>query len=119
MHFTFLRPQNGLDNLDSIPDLINFRFSFWDFEEFYTPPGIVTKPEEYKINHLLTSPELPIFKYNMIDYYTQEDSQDVLIEIDYDPSINNYISYKTFISYLVSREVFIEIYDYENQMTYG
>ena len=119
IQFTFLRPQNGLDNLDSIPDLINFRFSFWDFEEFYTPPGIVTKPEEYKINHLLTSPDLPIFKYNMIDYYTQEDSQDVLVEIDYDPSINNYISYKTFISYLVFRELFIEIYDYEKQMPYG
>ena len=46
IHFVFLRPQNGLDNLNSIPDLINFRFSFWDFEEFYTPPGILSKPKE-------------------------------------------------------------------------
>ena len=120
IHFSFIRPQNGLDNLDSIPDLINFRFSFWDFKEFYTVPGIVSKPEEYKINHLLTSPVLPIFKYNMIDYYTQEDNdQEVIIEIKYDPSINNYINYKTFLHYLVYRELFIEIYDYEKQMPYG
>ena len=119
IHFAFLRPENGLDNLDSIPDIINFRFSFWDFKEFYTPPGVLSKPEEYKINHLLTSPELPIIKYNLIDYYTQENSQEVSIEINYDPSINNFISYKTFLSYLVFRELFIEIYDYEKQMPYG
>ena len=119
IHFTFLRPENGLDNLDSIPDIINFRFSFWDFKEFYTPPGILSKPEEYKINHLLTSPELPIIKYNLIDYYTQEDSQEVSIEINYDPSINNFISYKAFLSYMAFRELFIEIYDYEKQMPYG
>ena len=29
----------------------NFRFSFWDFEEFYSVPGILSKPEEYKVNH--------------------------------------------------------------------
>ena len=120
IHFSFLRPQNGLDNLNSIPDIINFRFSFWDFEEFYSVPGILSKPEEYKINHLLTSPILPIFKFNMIDYYTQEDNnQEVNIEINYDPSINNFINYKTFISYLAFRELFIEIFDYEKQMPYG
>ena len=119
IHFVFLRPQNGLDNLNSIPDLINFRFSFWDFEEFYTPPGILSKPKEYKVNHLLTSPILPIIKYNMIDYYTQDESQKVSVEINYDPSINNFINYKTFLSYLVFRELFIEIYDYEKQMPYG
>ena len=120
IHFTFLRPENGLDNLDAIPDIINFRFSFWDFEEFYTPPAILSKPEEYKVNHLLTSPELPIIKYNMIDYYTQEDNtQEVSVEINYDPSVNNFINYKTFLSYLVFRECFIEIYDYEKQMPYG
>ena len=119
IHFVFLRPQNGLDNLNSIPDLINFRFSFWDFEEFYTPPGILSKPKEYKVNHLLTSPILPIIKYNMIDYYTQDESQKVSVEINYDPSINNFINYKTFLNYLVFRELFIEIYDYEKQMPYG
>jgi hypothetical protein len=117
--FSYLRPQNGLDNLNSIPDLVNFRFQFWDFGEFYTVPGILKKPEEYKVNHLLTSPALPIIKFNMIDYYTQEDHQEVSIEIKYDPSVNNFINYKSFLSYLVFRELFIEIYDYDKQMPYG
>jgi hypothetical protein len=117
--FPFLRPQNGLDNLNSIPDLVNFRFQFWDFCEFYTVPGILRKPEEYRVNHLLTSPVLPIVKFNMIDYYTQDDHQEVSVEIKYDPSVNNFINYKSFLSYLVFRELFVEIYDYDKQMPYG
>ena len=119
INFSFLRPQNGLDNLNSIPNIINFRFQFFDFGEFYTVPGILAKPEEYKANHLLTSPILPITKFNMIDYYTQEGSQEVNIEITYDPSINNFINYKTFLYYLSLRDLFIEIYDYEKQMPYA
>ena len=112
--FAFL-PQNGLDNLDSIPDFVNFRFSFWDFGEFYTPLCFVEKPEKFEINHLLTSPHLPIIQYNM----AEKIEEDAIVEINYDPSINNYINYKTFISYLVFRDLFVEIYDFEKKMPFG
>ena len=112
--FSFL-PLNGLDNLNSIPDFINFRFSFWDFEEFYTPPCFVEKPEKFEINHLLTSPHLPIIQYNM----NENSEEDAIVEINYDPSINNYISYKSFLNYLALRELFVEIYDYEKKMPFG
>ena len=112
--FSFL-PLNGLDNLNSIPDFINFRFSFWDFDEFYTPPCFVEKPEKFEINHLLTSPHLPIIQYNI----NENSEEDAIVEINYDPSINNYISYKSFLSYLAFRELFIEIYDYEKKMPFG
>ena len=112
--FAFL-PQNGLDNLDSIPDFVNFRFSFWDFGEHYTPLCFVEKPEKFEINHLLTSPHLPIIQYNM----TEKIEEDAIVEINYDPSINNYINYKTFISYLVFRDLFVEIYDFEKKMPFG
>ena len=112
--FAFL-PPNGLDNLNSIPDFINFRFSFWDFDEFNTPPCFVEKPEKYEINHLLTSPHLPIIQYNA----NEKSEEDAIIEINYDPSINNYISYRSFLSYLAFRELFVEIYDYEKKMPFG
>ena len=112
--FAFL-PNNGLDNLDSIPDFINFKFSFWDFDEFYSPPCFVEKPEKFEINHLLTSPHLPIIQYNA----NENSEEDAIVEINYDPSINNYISYKTFLSYLAFRELFVEIFDYEKKMPYG
>ena len=112
--FSFL-PLNGLDNLNSIPDFINFRFSFWDFDEFYTPPCFVEKPEKFEINHLLTSPHLPIIQYNK----NENSEEDAIVEINYDPSINNYISYKSFLSYLAFRELFVEIYDYEKKMPFG
>ena len=41
------------------------------------------------------------------------------ITISYDPSIDNYIDYKHFLNYLLLRELFIEIFDYEKQMPYG
>ena len=112
--FAFL-PRNGLDNLDSFPDFINFRFSFWDFGEFYSPLCFLEKPEKFEINHLLTSPHLPIIQYNM----AEKTEEDAIIEIDYDPSINNYISYRTFLSYLVFRDLFVEIYDFEKKMPFG
>ena len=112
--FAFL-PRNGLDNLNSIPDFVNFRFSFWDFGEFYTPLCFVEKPEKFEINHLLTSPHLPIIQYNM----TEKREEDAVVEINYDPSVNNYISYKTFLNYLMFRDLFVEIYDYEKKIPFG
>ena len=112
--FAFL-PRNGLDNLNSIPDFVNFRFSFWDFGEFYSPLCFLEKPEKFEINHLLTSPHLPIVQYNM----SEKREEDAVVEINYDPSINNYISYKTFLNYLVFRDLFVEIYDYEKKMPFG
>ena len=112
--FAFL-PRNGLDNLNSIPDFVNFRFSFWDFGEFYTPLCFLEKPEKFEINHLLTSPHLPIIQYNM----TEKREEDAVVEINYDPSVNNYISYKTFLNYLMFRDLFVEIYDYEKKMPFG
>ena len=112
--FAFL-PQNGLDNLDSIPDFVNFRFSFWDFGEFYTPFCFIEKPEKFEINHLLTSPHLPIIQYNS----AEKREEDAIVEINYDPSINNNINYKKFLSYLVFRDLFVEIYDFEKKMPFG
>ena len=112
--FAFL-PRNGLDNLNSIPDFVNFRFSFWDFGEFYTPLCFLEKPEKFEINHLLTSPHLPIIQYNM----TEKREEDAVVEINYDPSVNNYISYKTFLNYLMFRDLFVEIYDYEKKIPFG
>ena len=40
IHFSFIRPQNGLDNLDSIPDLINFRFHFGILKNFTQYPEL-------------------------------------------------------------------------------
>ena len=115
INFYAFLPQNGLDNFNSIPDFINFRFSFWDFDQFYTPIYYLDKPEKFEINHLLTSPHLRIIKYN-----SEEDKEeDAIIEIKYDPSINNSINYKTFLKYLAFREIFVQIYDFEKKIPYG
>ena len=50
---------------------------------------------------------------------TEKIEEDAIVEINYDPSINNYINYKTFISYLVFRDLFVEIYDFEKKMPFG
>ena len=49
----------------------------------------------------------------------KEENQDLIIDILYDPSDNNFISYKSFITYLTLRQLFIQVYDYEKQIPYG
>ena len=49
----------------------------------------------------------------------ENSEEDAIVEINYDPSINNYISYKSFLNYLALRELFVEIYDYEKKMPFG
>ena len=107
--FSSLTPQNDLDNLDTIPNYLNFRFSFWDNVNYYTEAGTLSKPLDYKANFLSTSPDLPIFKNN----------NEFSISLTFDPSNYFFIDYKKFIYYLFTRELFIEIYDCEKRMPYA
>ena len=116
--FISFKPKKNIDSLNTIPNKIYFKFSFWDFEEFSTETGIITKPSELKSTYLSSSPSFFIYKDSSEDESSQSDKE-MKITISYDPSIDNYIDYKHFLNYLLLRELFIEIFDYEKQIPYG
>ena len=117
INFISFKPMKNLDNFNNIPNKIFFKFSFWDFEEFSTAPAIITKPSELKASYLSTPPALFIFKEK--EEGGIQLNEEMKISITYDPSIENYIDYKNFLNYLLLRELFIQIFDYEKQMPYG
>ena len=116
--FVSFKPKKNIESLNNIPNKIYFKFSFWDFEEIFTEPGIITKPSELKSTYLSSSPSFFIYKINTDDENIQSDKE-MKITITNDLSINNYIDYKNFLNYLLLRELFIEIFDYDKQIPYG
>ena len=116
--FVSFKPKKNIESLNNIPNKIYFKFSFWEIEEIFTEPGIIIKPSELKSTYLSPSPSFFIYKINTDDENNQSDKE-MKITITNDPSINNYIDYKNFLNYLLFRELFIEIFDYDKQMPYG
>ena len=117
--FLSFKPKKNLESLNNIPNKIYFKFSFWHFEEYpkEPEPSIITKPSELKASYLSSSPSFFIYNEKK-DPEGQSDKEKKII-ITYDPSIDNYIDYKSFLNYLLLRELFIEIFDYEKQIPYG
>ena len=116
--FDSFKPVKNIESLNNIPNKIYFKFSFWDFEEIITEPAIITKPSELKSSYLSSSPSFFIFRAKNDNEEYQTDKE-MKIRISFDPSIDNYLSYKNFLNYLLLRELFIQIYDYDKQLPYG
>ena len=118
INFISFKPIKNIESLNNIPNKIFFKFSFWDFEEFSTAPAIITKPSELKASYLSTPPSFFIYK-SKEENQPMQLNEEMKISITYDPSIENYIEYKNFLNYLLIRDLFIQIFDYEKQMPYG
>ena len=118
INFISFKPMKNLESFNNIPNRIFFKFSFWDFEEFITAPAIITKPSELKASYLSSPPALFIFKEKNEEQNIQL-NEEMKISISYDPSIEDYIEYKSFLNYLLNRFLFIQIFDDEKQMPYG
>ena len=118
INFVSFKPKKNIESLNNIPNKIYFKFSFWDIEEFITDIAIITKPSELKSAYLSSPPSFFIYKDKDDNDNYQEDKE-MKIKITYDPSIDNYIDYKDFLNYLLLRELFIQIFDYDKQIPYG
>ena len=95
INFISFKPTKNIDTLNNIPNIIYFKFSFWDYEEIITEEAIITKPSELKSSYLSSSPSFFIYKAKdeNEEYQTEKEMK---IKITFDPSIDNYIDYKIF-----------------------
>ena len=118
INFVSFKPKKNIESLNNIPNKIYFKFSFWDIEEFITDIAIITKPSELKSAYLSSPPSFFIYK-DKDDNDNYKEDKEMKIKITYDPSIDNYINYKDFLNYLLLRELFIQIFDYDKQIPYG
>ena len=117
INFISFKPIKNFESLNNIPNTIYFKFSFWDFEEITTETAIITKPSELKSSYLSSSPSFFIKAKD--ENEENQIEKEMKIKISFDPSIDSYIEYKKFLNYLLLRELFIEIFDYDKQLPYG
>ena len=119
-HFSAFKPPKTISTYDSIPNEIQFKFSFWEFNSFTTERALIKKPTMITI----TPSTMPMF----IEKITQQQQQSthnvtedktMKTTITYDPSINDDIAYKTFINYLLYKSLYISIINAETQMEFG
>ena len=116
--FVSFKPKKYIETLNNVPSKIFFKFSFWDFEEFKTEVAIITKPPELKSKYLSSPPSFFIYK-SKEEKNNELEGKEMKIKIIYDTSLDNYIDYKNFLKYLLLRELFIEVFDYDKQIPFG
>lgn len=120
-HFSAFKPPKTITTYDSIPNEIQFKFSFWEFNSFTTDRAFIKKPTMITI----TPSTMPMFIEKITPQSQSTSTLNVTEDktmkttITYDPSINDDISYKTFINYLLYKSLYISIINAETQMEFG
>lgn len=111
-HFMAYKPNtSNLNKINKNEDLrMKFEFSFWDFENLISDSTIIQKPE-----NKIYSNNIPfiLVKENF------SDDKNVKLKINYDPNNDNFIDYRIFIEYLLSRNVFVRVFNSNSFLNYG
>lgn len=115
LQFLSFKPNDSITDYKQVPDKLFFRFNFWDFDTFNTNIATVSKPN----NNIVPSSTPLILQREMAQIYSKTEEKDMKVEIEYDPSDDPYTDYKEFISYLLTRLLFVEVFDAEKLQSLG
>ena len=113
--FSAFKPLKNIESYNTIPNEIQFSFSFWEFETFITDSAKVKKPTNIDI--IPSSTPLCIEKISNLSAKTDE--KQLKIDIAFDPSANDTIDYKHYINYLLMKSLFVKVIDSEKQIEIG
>ena len=115
--FQFLayKPRKDLKDLSLLPSKLRFKFDFWNTENIQTSNCTVSKPDP-EIKYSYTP--LPLLKEGSAVTYTDAEKS-VLVQLKYDPSTEPSSDYRDFISYLLRRQMVVEVYDVEKCFLLG
>jgi hypothetical protein len=107
--FLAFKPLSDIKDYNSLPNKIHFKFDFWDFDTFITKSAIINKPS----SDIIPSNTPLVITKEGVPLNAKIEDKEMKIQIEYDPSIDNKIDFKDFINYLLTKNLFIEIYDSE------
>lgn len=112
--FHFMAYKPSISNLNSInknDDLrLKFEFSFWDFENLNSDSCIIQKPE-----NKIYSNTIPFILVKEIF----QDDKNVKLKINYDPNNDNFIDYRSFIEYLLAKNIFVRVFNSNSFLNFG
>lgn len=115
LQFLSFKPNDSITDYKQVPDKLFFRFNFWDFETFNTNIAVVSKPN----SNIIPSSTPLILQRESAQIYSKSEEKEMKVEIEYDPSDDPYTDYKDFINYLLTRLLFVEVYDAEKLQSIG
>ncbi len=107
--FLAFKPLDNINDYNSIANKIHFKFDFWDFETFVTKSAIINKPSE----DIIPSNIPLVITKEGVSPSAKIEEKEMKIQIDYDPSIDSKIDFKDFINYLLTKNLFVEVFDSE------
>jgi hypothetical protein len=113
--FLSFKPNDSITDYKQVPDKLFFRFNFWDFDTLNTNIAVVSKPN----SNIVPSSTPLILQRESAQIYTKQEEKEMKVDIEYDPSDDPYTDYKQFISYLLTRLLFVEVYDAEKLQSLG
>lgn len=113
--FLAFKPRKDIQNYDEVPRKLQFYFSFWTYEPISSPVCTVCKPES-DVKYI-NNPLILIKEGSLIT--STDNEKDVIVQIKYDPSIETSSDLRNFISYLVTKQMVVEVFDVEKNFVVG
>ncbi len=107
--FLAFKPLPNIKDYKTIPSKIHFKFDFWDFDTFITKSAVINKPTA----DIIPSTTPLVITKEGIPMTANIEDKEMKVQIDFDPSIGNRMDFKDFIDYLLTKNLFVEIYDSE------
>ena len=115
--FQFLgyKPPKEIKRTSEIPNKLQFYFDFFNKQNLVSPVCNVKLPN----NNYKSYDNLLILINEEGEYSNDEEESKVIVELKFDPSIDNTIDFREFIIYLLTREMPIKVMDVKKNFCIG
>ena len=109
-------------DLRNIPEKIQFFFDFFNEKKLHSPVCNIMRPEKtdnenyyYFNNPLILKKE----NINISSTLLNDSKEEILIEVRYDPSMDNSIDFRDFVKYLLTKRLVVQIKDVQKCFNIG
>ena len=118
----FKPSQKYYKDLRNVPEKIQFFFDFFHIKKLKTSVCNIVRPESvsysnyYHFNNpLILKQENSNINTNLLN----DSKEDIIIEIRYDPSMDNSIDFRDFVKYLFTKRMVVQIKDVQKSLNIG
>ena len=119
---SFKPSQKYYKDLRQIPEKIQFFFDFFNNRKLNTPVCNIVRPESTDFSNYYRFNNPMILKrenINISSTLLNDSKNEIIIELRYDPSLDNSIDFRDFVTYLLTRRLVVQIKDVQKSINIG
>ena len=119
---SFKPSQKYYKDLRQIPEKIQFFFDFFNNRKLNTPVCNIVRPESTEFSNYYRFNNPLILKrenINISSTLLNDSKNEIIIELRYDPSLDNSIDFRDFVKYLLTRRLVVQIKDVQKSINIG